>query len=106
MPLIDLTNENFDDQIESHKLMILDFWAPWCGPCKAFAPTFEAAAEKYPDICFARVNTEVEQDLAKQFEILSVPTLIAAKDGTIVQVQLGALTPDKFEKMISTLSSS
>jgi thioredoxin reductase (NADPH) len=105
MALIDLTNENFDGEIENHKIMILDFWAPWCAPCKAFAPTFEAAAERHPDVCFARVNTEAEPALAQQFEIRSIPTLIAAKEGTIVQVQLGALTPDKFEKMILSLKS-
>ncbi len=103
MPLIDLTNENFDTEIERCPLMILDFWAPWCAPCKAFRPVFDAAAERHPDILFARVNTEEEPVLAKQFEILSIPTLLASKDGTVVQVQLGTLTADKFEKLIGKL---
>jgi thioredoxin len=100
MPLIELTNANFDEQIESHDLVILDFWAPWCAPCKLFAPIFEDAAGKFPDILFAKINTEEEPVLAKQFEIRSIPTLLGAKDGTIVEVQLGALPPDKFEEFI------
>lgn len=103
MPLIELTNENFDDQVDRYPIMILDFWASWCAPCKAFAPIFEAAALKYPDICFAKVNTDLEPTLAKQFEVRSIPTLLAAKNGEIVKVQVGALTPDKFEKLIQEL---
>jgi thioredoxin 1 len=106
MPLIDMTNSNFDDQIETHPIAILDFWAPWCAPCKGFAPIFEAAAEKHPDILFARVDTEAEPILAKQFEILSVPTILGSVDGTIVEVRLGALPPDKFEDLIKKLRKS
>lgn len=100
MPLIELTNANFDEQIESHSLVILDFWAPWCAPCKFFAPIFEEASRKFPDILFARVDTEAEPTLAQQFEVRSIPTLLGAKDGTIVEVQMGALPPDKFEEFI------
>jgi thioredoxin len=103
MPLVELTNENFDSQVDRYPIMILDFWAAWCAPCKAFAPVFEAAAQKYPDICFAKVNTDLEPTLAKQFEVRSIPTLLAAKNGTIVKVQVGALTPDKLEKLIQEL---
>lgn len=100
VPLIELTNANFDEQIESHSLVILDFWAPWCGPCKSFAPIFEDAAKRFPDILFARINTEAEPMLAQQFEVRSIPTILGAKDGTVVEVQLGALPPDKFDDFI------
>jgi thioredoxin 1 len=103
MPLIELTNANFDDETECHNLAILDFWAPWCAPCKAFAPIFEAAAEKNQDILFARINTEDEPTLAKQFEVQSIPTILAAKDGIIVQVCLGAIPPAKLDRMIEDL---
>jgi thioredoxin len=106
MPLVDLTNENFDEMIESCSLVVIDFWASWCAPCKFFAPVFEAAAEKYPEILFARVDTEAEPVLAQQFEVRSIPTILGAKDGTIVQIQLGALPPDKFEEFIQKVSKA
>lgn len=103
MPLVDLTNSTFDDEIEKHALAIFDFWAPWCGPCKAFAPLFEAAARVHPDILFARINVEEEPVLAKQFEIFSVPTLIAVKNGTIVYARPGALSDHKLAALVSDL---
>jgi len=106
MPLIDLNNENFDTEIERYPVTIIDFWAPWCAPCKAFSPIYEAAAAKYPEILFARVNTEDEPTIAKQFEVQSIPTLLTAKDGTIVHCQVGAVRPDKLEKMIEELRKS
>lgn len=103
MPLIDLTEENFDQETESHALMILDFWAPWCGPCRQFAPVFEAAAARHPDVLFGRINTEDQLTLAKQFEVRSIPTLIGAKDGTIEYARPGALTDVKLEELIRKL---
>lgn len=103
MPLVDLTNENFDSETENQDLMILDFWAPWCGPCRIFAPIYEAAAERHSDILFGRINTAEETTLARQFGIFSVPTLIAAKAGTIIYARPGALTEDKLEALIQEL---
>jgi thioredoxin 1 len=100
MPLIDLTNTNFDEVTEQHSIAILDFWAPWCGPCRAFAPVFEAVAARHPDVLFGRINTEEETALARQFEIFSVPMLIGAKDGTMVYARPGALSEDKLEALI------
>ena len=103
MPLIDLTDENFDQEIENHSLAVLDFWAPWCAPCKAFAPTFEAASERYPKILFARINLDEQPLLGQQFEVRSVPTLLFAKDGTITKVHLGSLPPAQFEDVLKSL---
>src|SRR5262245_6029387 len=103
MPLKELTHDNFDVETERSGIILIDFWAEWCAPCKAFAPIFAAAAEKYPDILFATINTETEPTLAKQFEVQSIPTLLAVKDGEIVAVRIGALPPPKLEALIREL---
>ncbi len=103
MPLLELTNENFDIEIERHSLMLLDFWAQWCAPCKVFAPIFAASAERHGDILFARVNTDIETTLAQQFEVKSIPTLLVAKDGSIGSAHLGAMNPVKLEALIDKL---
>jgi thioredoxin 1 len=103
MLLVDLTNENFDEMTDRHAMALLDFWAPWCAPCKGFAPIFEAAALANPDILFGRINTEEQAVLAKQFDIQSIPTLLLAFDGTIVQVKVGATSADSLANMIKQL---
>lgn len=103
MPLKDLTTENFDSETEAAPLIIIDFWATWCGPCKGFAPIFEAAAAKHPDILFAKIDTDAQQEIAAQFQIRSIPTVLFVKDGTVVKVQTGAAPPDKFEKAIQEM---
>lgn len=100
MPLMDLTAENFDQETERHQIVFIDFWAEWCAPCKAFAPVFEAAAEKFPEMLFAKIDTDEQSELAKQFEVRSIPTMLAVKDGTIVKVHVGMMPPDKFAKII------
>jgi thioredoxin 1 len=80
MAVIDITDKNLDETIENNKIVILDFWAPWCGPCKQFAPTFEEMSEKHTDVTFAKINTEEEQGLGAQFQIRSIPTLMIFKE--------------------------
>src|SRR5512132_4406296 len=82
--VVELTGDTFDDKIRGNALAIVDFWAPWCAPCRAFAPTFAAASQKHPDILFAKVNTEDEQTLAAQFNIRSIPTLMVFRYDIIV----------------------
>lgn len=100
---MDLTHENFDAETDRHALILIDFWAAWCAPCKAFAPVYEAAANKYPEILFGKVDTEAETTLAKQFEVQSIPTLLAVRDGEIFAVQVGALSPTKLEALIQKM---
>ncbi|MEV6109960.1 thioredoxin [Streptomyces sp. NPDC051940] len=100
MASITLTKDNFDEVVSSADTVFIDFWAAWCGPCRAFAPVFEKAAEKHGDIVFAKVDTEAEQELAAAFEITSIPTLMAVRDNVVLYAQPGALPPAAFEELI------
>jgi thioredoxin 1 len=99
--VLELTKDTFAGHINDRALAVVDFWAPWCGPCRAFAPTFEAAAAKHPDVLFAKVNTEDEQELAGYFNMRSIPTLMIFRDNVIVFAQPGALPASGLEQVIA-----
>jgi len=100
MPTVTLTDENFEQIIENNDIVFLDFWASWCGPCKTFAPIFEAAAEKYPDITFGKINTEEQMALAQRFQIRSIPTIMIYREQIPLFMQPGALPATALEDMI------
>lgn len=91
MAYIELTKENFEEIVTGNDTVVIDFWAEWCGPCKAFGPVFEKVSEDYPDVVFAKVNTELEQEIAGWFQIRSIPTLMIFRENIIVFSQPGAL---------------
>lgn len=99
--VVRFTQENFDREIGAAPMAVVDFWAPWCAPCRAFAPTFEAAAVKHPDIVFGKVNTEDEQELAATFNIRSIPTLMVFRERVIIYAEAGALPPAMLEEVIA-----
>ena len=100
MSVMELTSATFENFLTQQGITFIDFWAPWCGPCKAFAKTFENVASNYSDICFASVNTEEEFELAEIFEIRSVPHLIVIKNGVIIYSDSGILSKKSLEELI------
>ncbi len=97
---LELNDKNFEDTLKKGGMLFIDFWADWCGPCKAFAPTYEAAAGKHADIVFGKVDTEAEQGLAAAFEIKAIPTLAIFRDGILLGVNSGALPAAALEELI------
>lgn len=101
MAVLELNEQNFEEVILNNDFVVIDFWAPWCGPCKGFAPVFEAASEKHEGVTFAKVNTEEHQGLAGHFQIRSIPTLVIFREKVIIYSQAGALLASGFDDLIA-----
>ena len=101
MAVVELTKDNFEQVVTSNPTVIVDYWAPWCGPCRGFAPVFERVAEANPDVVFAKVNTDDEQEIASHFQIRSIPTLMVFREQIIVFSQPGALPQNALEQVVA-----
>ncbi|NHC62493.1 thioredoxin [Paenalcaligenes suwonensis] len=105
MSTVELTQNTFQASIEGEKPLIIDFWAPWCGPCRQFGPTFEKVSEKHDDIVFAKVNTEEEQELAAALRIRSIPTIMVFRERVLLFSHSGALSESQLEELVSQVKA-
>ena len=103
MATLELTEQTFADTVGGNEIVLVDFWASWCGPCRTFAPVYENVSEDNPDIVFAKVDTEAEQGLAGYFQISSIPTLMAIRDGAVLYSQAGALPQPALENLVQAI---
>ncbi|MGQ4383504.1 thioredoxin [Streptomyces sp. SAS_270] len=103
MPTVELTKDNFEETVTGSEILLIDFWAAWCGPCRMFGPVYEKAAERHQDIVFGKVDTEAQPELAGAFQISSIPTLMAVRDRTVLYSQPGALPPQALEELIGKI---
>ena len=101
MAIVELTSDNFESTITQNPFVVVDYWAPWCGPCRSFAPVYEKVSNDHDDIVFAKVNTEEEQQLAAHFQIRSIPTLMIFRDQVIIFSQAGALPEASFRDLLT-----
>jgi thioredoxin len=102
---VELTKDNFEKTVTGNPIVIVDFWAPWCGPCRGFAPIYEKASESHPDVVFAKVNTDDEQELGGAFNIRSIPTLMVFRENVILFQQAGALPASALEQVLEQAKS-
>ncbi|UTT68639.1 thioredoxin family protein [Arthrobacter sp. DNA4] len=105
MATLDITGEQFASTIEGNDIVLVDFWAEWCGPCKQFGPTYSAVSEKHPDVLFTKVDTEAEQQLAAEAGISSIPTLMAFREKVLVFSQPGALNAQQLEQVVDAVKA-
>ncbi|MBM3368835.1 MAG: thioredoxin [Betaproteobacteria bacterium] len=105
MATVDLTKDNFEQTVTDNQIVLVDFWAPWCGPCKGFAPVFEKAAEAHADVVFGKVNTDEQQELAGAFNIRSIPTLMIFREKVVLFQQAGALPGQALEQVLAQAKS-
>ncbi len=105
MATMELTQENFDSVVSDNPIVIIDFWAPWCGPCRQFAPVFEQISEKHPDVVFAKLNTDEQQGIAQAFQIRSIPTLMVFREKVILFSNPGSMPAGQFDKLVTEVKA-